>query len=174
MLFDFLLNQETNDLVLDNTGDVVFTQTRQESLRQRLGIVLRAFREEWFINSSFGVPYKQAIVGIAKSKTEVDAILLSVINRQLDAGQTLRSFNSVFDRVTRIYHLECTVSTPEGVIQVTFNLNPYQEFNYPTPSDRGAGQACSSDIEIQSINELYEHINYELALQDFTWKSTWV
>lgn len=173
MLFDFLLNQETNDLVLDSTGDLVFTQTRQESLRQRLGIVLRAFREEWFINSSFGVPYKQSIIGIAKSKTEVDAILLSVINRQLDVGQTLKSFNSVFDRKTRIYHLNFTVSTPEGTIPVAFNLNPYQEFNYPAPSDRGTGQACSSDIEIGAINELYEHINYELALQDFTWKNNW-
>lgn len=173
MLFDFLLDQETNDLVLDETGDLVFTQTRQEGLRQRLGIVLRTFREEWFINTSFGVPYKQAIIGIAKSKTEVDAILLSIINRELAADQTLRTFNSTFDGLTRFYHLDFVVSTPEGDLRIDFNLDPYQEFNYPTPSDSSSVENCSDAIDFTATNDLYEHINFELALQDFTWQSTW-
>lgn len=172
MSFDFLLDQNTNDLVLRN-GDLVFTETRQESLSQRLGIVLRTFKEEWFINTNYGVPYKQSIIGIAKSKTEVDAILLSIINRELDAGQTLRSFNSVFDRVTRYYHLEVTVTTPDGLISIAFNLNPYNEFNYPSVSESSGG-ACTSGVDVPAVNDLYEHINFELALQDYTWQNTWV
>ena len=63
----------TNDLVLVD-GDLTLTTTRTEIAAQTLGITLKTYRGEWFLNSNFGVPYLQEIIGVAKKKEVVKAV----------------------------------------------------------------------------------------------------
>ena len=76
----------SNDLVMVD-GDLTLTTTKSEIAAQTLGITLRTFRGEWFLNSNFGVPYLQEIIGVAKKKEIVDRIFLSTM--KLMAARTV-------------------------------------------------------------------------------------
>lgn len=73
-----------NDPTSPSYGDLTFkngpltpdftTQERTEVVAQRLWIRLRTFRQEWFLDEGYGVPYFQSILGKKVSKAQVDLI----------------------------------------------------------------------------------------------------
>lgn len=50
------------------------TQSRVDVVAQRLRIRLLTFREEWFLDTGYGIPYFQRILGHKISKADVDLI----------------------------------------------------------------------------------------------------
>lgn len=125
------------DLLLDlnplspSYGDLTFvngplprnatTQELTEVVGQRLYIRLRTFREEWFINTEYGVPYWQRILGRKISKSAVDLIFQEQILAETGV-QEITFFSSTL--VNRKYSLQFRVRVSNGQETPTINLNP--------------------------------------------------
>lgn len=172
-MFDFLLDETTNDLVITDK-DLVFTTTEQESLRQRLSIRLLTYKGEWFLNESYGIPYMQEIIGITRSKKTVDNILLNNAKLELAASDSISKFESSYGVDARNYNLTFDVSTIEGVVKVDINSDPASEYTYPDPIVFNPYAGCAEVIPI--TNTLFDYVNISgLPLTgDSTWINKWV
>ena len=167
-MFDLLLDESTNDLILEN-NDLVLTSTNQEALRQRLSIHLLMYRGEWFLNTEFGVPYMQQLIGIARTKETIDAVLRSEIALET-TEDLIGNFTSNYDNAdTRRYTLSFDVYTANETLSVSVNSNPATEWVYPIPAPNDPNVSCDEVITI--TNDLYEHVNYDLPE---TGSSTWI
>lgn len=125
------------DLLLDlnpispSFGDAVFvngplprsatTQELVEVVAQRLFIRLRTFKEEWFMNTEYGVPYYQRILGRKTSKSAVDLIFQEQILSEIGV-QEITFFSSTF--VNRKYSLQFRVRVTNGQESNTISINP--------------------------------------------------
>lgn len=167
-MFDLLLDESTNDLILEN-NDLVLTSTNQEALRQRLSIHLLMYRGEWFLNTEFGVPYMQQLIGIARTKETIDAVLRSEIALET-TEDLIGNFTSNYDNTdTRRYTLSFDVYTSDETLSVSVNSNPATEWVYPVPSPNDPNVSCDEVITI--TNDLYDFVNYDLPE---TGSSTWI
>ena len=167
-MFDLLLDESTNDLILEN-NDLVLTSTNQEALRQRLSIHLLMYRGEWFLNTEFGVPYMQQLIGIARTKETIDAVLRSEIALET-TEDLIGNFTSTYDNTdTRRYTLSFDVYTANETLSVSVNSNPATEWVYPVPAPNDPNVSCDEVITI--ANDLYDFVNYDLPE---TGSSTWI
>lgn len=171
--FDLKLGA-TNDLVI-NSGDLVLTTTKTEIAAQTLGITLKTFRGEWFLNSQFGVPYLQEIVGVAKKKEVVDRIFLAEIARNIYVDN-INSYRSTYDRDDRYYQMTVTVTVGADTVTSIFNTQPSEEFIYPESGDDNASITCEAFEIVDSSNRLYRFINFVGLPRDTysTWWNEWV
>lgn len=118
---DIKLNALTGDIAFTNGLDIVVTQ--EEEIQQRLLIRLRTFLGEWFINTSYGVPYFQQILGKGRKKATVDGIMQEQI--LADGSVTeLVSFTSELN-ADRSYRAEFKVkiSNSSALIPVQIEVN---------------------------------------------------
>lgn len=167
-MFDLLLDESTNDLILEN-NDLVLTSTNQEALRQRLSIHLLMYRGEWFLNTEFGVPYMQQLIGIARTKETIDAVLRSEIALET-TEDLIGNFTSTYDNTdTRRYTLSFDVYTTNETLSISVNSNPATEWVYPVPASNDPNVSCDEVITI--TNDLYDFVNYDLPE---TGSSTWI
>lgn len=170
--FDLKLDS-TNDLIIAE-GDLTLTTTRTEMAAQTLGITLKTFKGEWFLNTNFGTPYLQEIIGVARKKETVDRIFLSQIanNRFVD---NINSYTSSFDRDERYYTMTVNVAVGEDNVTTVFSTQPSEEYIYPEVSDDDARITCSFFGTIPDANRLYKFINIDgLPHQTYsTWWNEW-
>lgn len=119
------------DLLLDSSHDLVFfngpltkeytTQPFTQTVGQRLKIRLLTFREEWFLDTEYGVPYWQAILAKKIPKSRVDSILQQEI--LLEQGvKEIVSFTSTF--ANRQYSASFRVRVSTGEVTETITINP--------------------------------------------------
>lgn len=116
------------DIKLGKDGDAVFingplnlqgvSHFAQDVVAQRLTIRLRTWLGEWFINTTYGVPYATRILTKVASKTTVDNILREQILDEPGVLQ-IEKFTSSFDPSSRTYSCEFSVLTREGSASVT-------------------------------------------------------
>lgn len=167
--FDLKLDS-TNDLIIAE-GDLTLTTTRTEMAAQTLGITLKTFKGEWFLNTNFGTPYLQEIIGVARKKETVDRIFLSQIanNRFVD---NINSYTSSFDRDERYYTMVANVAVGEDNVTTVFSTQPSEEYIYPEVSDDDARITCSFFGTIPDANRLYKFINID-GLPDQTYSTWW-
>lgn len=120
------------DFKLDSTGDIIWhngpllksdtTQPYTENVAQRLYIKLRTFQGEWFINTTYGVPYWQRILGIKqRGKAAIDLIMQTAILEEVGVKEIV-SFNSTFNN--RQYSLEFQVRVVDGTITNPIVVDP--------------------------------------------------
>ncbi|RYM52008.1 DUF2634 domain-containing protein [Serratia proteamaculans] len=104
------------------SGKIVFTNgllqyvDGAERVRQQIEFRLSLWRGEWFLDSEFGTPYLQEILG--KQLTINGAI--SAIQQQItsvDGVTGLVEFSYKFDRENRTLSVEFTAATDYGLIQ---------------------------------------------------------
>lgn len=171
--FDLKLGQD-NDLIM-NDGDLVLTTTKTEIAAQTLGITLKTYRGEWFLNSNFGVPYLQEIIGVAKKKEIVDRIFLAEIANNIYVDN-INSYTSSFDRDDRYYSMNVTVTVGADTVTSLFNTQPSEEFIYPESGDDNAAITCEAFEIVDSANRLYRFINFVgLPKETYsTWWNEWV
>ena len=167
--FDLKLGK-TNDLILTD-GDLTLTTTKTEICAQTLGITLTTFRGEWFLNSNFGVPYLQEIIGVARKKETVDKIFLAQIanNRFVD---NIDSYTSSFDRNNRYYSMTVNVTVGEETVTSYFSTQPSEEYIYPESGDDNASITCEAFEIVDSSNKLYRFINF-VGLPRGTYSTWW-
>lgn len=170
--FDLKLDGK-NDLLISN-GDLILTTTKTEICAQTLGITLRTFKGEWFLNSNFGVPYLQEIVGVARKKDTVDRIFLSYIANNIYVDN-INSYYSTFDTDERYYSMNVTITVGEEVVSTNFSTQPAEEYIYPEAVDNNAAISCEAFDIVESSNRLYRYINIVgLPKGTYaTWWNTW-
>ena len=113
---DLKLDSTTFDLVWRN-GPLLAsdtTQTPVEVTGQRLLILLRTWMNEWFLDTTYGVPWAQRIIAVKQtSKASTDLILQQKVLS--DAGvKEIISWDSTF--VNRKYTLTFQVKVVDGTI----------------------------------------------------------
>ena len=97
------------------------TQSRVDVVAQRLRIRLLTFREEWFLDTSYGVPYFQSILGHKIKKSSVDLIFQREILAE-NGVKELTFFESTFEN--RKYTLSFRVKVTTGDETETITLTP--------------------------------------------------
>lgn len=107
---DMLLGPDHDCLFVNGTCPV--TTDRVEAIQQRLKVKLLTFLGEWFLNTSYGVPYFQQIFGKQRDKATVDNILQNSILEE-DGVIRIDSFSSSLS-TDRGYSLSFRVIVDDG------------------------------------------------------------
>jgi len=123
------------DLLLDldplspSYGDLTFkngpltsaytTQSRVDVVAQRLRIRLLTWREEWFLDTSYGVPY-WSILGRKIKKSAVDLIFQREILAE-NGVKELTFFESTFEnrKYSLSFRVKVTTGEESGLITIT-------------------------------------------------------
>lgn len=174
MAVAFDLKLDTNNDLLLTSGDLTLTTTNTEMCVQTLGITLKTWRGEWFLDTTFGVPYLQQIIGVARKKEVVDKVFLSQIaaNEYVDS---IKSYSSTYDRDERYYTMTVTVIVAGETVSTSFSTRPSEEYFYPTPIEGGPTVSCSLVNFREYADKLYYFENFEgLPVDTFaTWWNMW-
>lgn len=100
---------ENHDITLLN-GDLRLTSSDKEDLTQRVSIALQFLLEEWFLDTTRGVPYTQIIFEAGKSDLET---VYSIIRDQIQAIEGVSEITQLdinFDGDSRITLIRTTVN----------------------------------------------------------------
>jgi len=121
---DFKLSPDSWDIIWHN-GPLRKEETTQpltETVGQRLKIRLLTFYSEWFINTVYGVPYFERLLGQKQtSKAAADLIFQSQILAE-EGVKEIVSFDSTF--INRQYSLVFTVKVVTGAITAPIVIQP--------------------------------------------------
>ena len=127
-----------SDILLTDDGDidlstdsVIFIDSNQLSLRQRLNMRFAVWQGEWKYNALFGTPYK-SYVGKPTTKSAMDAEIKRQIFKETDVI-SINSFSSSLDRQARTYTCIAVISTREED-SLTYFLNLRDNFEYILPN----------------------------------------
>lgn len=121
---DILIDTVTNDALWVN-GPLRKSETSQpytQTVAQRLKIRLLTFQNEYFWDTSYGVPYFQRLLGQKQvSKASIDLIFQQQI--LLESGvKEIVTFSSTFSN--RIYSLTFSVRVVDGTITSPISIVP--------------------------------------------------
>lgn len=96
------------------------TQSRVDVVAQRLRIRLLTFREEWFLDTGYGVPYFQSILGHKIKKSAVDLIFQREILAE-NGVKELTFFESTFEnrKYSLSFRVKVTTGEESGLITIT-------------------------------------------------------
>lgn len=113
---DLSLDPVTHDLLI--TGLDLSVIKGADRVRQNLLIKLKLWTGEWFLDTEFGTPYLDNILGKQISLAgAVAALQKSILEVNDVAG--INSFNYEFNRQSRSLAVDFEASTPYGLIRVT-------------------------------------------------------
>lgn len=121
---DLLLDPTTWDVVWNNgplTKEFT-TQPLTQTVGQRLKIRLLSFYGDWFMDTTYGVPYFQRLLGVKQtSKAAADLIFQQQILAEQGVKEIV-SFDSSF--VNRQYSLTFRVSVETGEVTAPIVIQP--------------------------------------------------
>lgn len=168
-MIGFKLDPTTNDLIVSG-GKISLLSTLQEAVRQRLSIKLKTWQGEWFLDTTYGIPYRQQIIGKGLSKAEIDALYIAEINADPDV-QRIVYFNSEYNPYTRLYDLNFEVKVEDELLRVdTARLTAAEEIEYPTPDNSALLPSCDAPNAITYVCDIHKIIHCDLAeCGDSTW-----
>lgn len=114
-----------NDIALDpKTGDLaiaglnLFVIKGADAVRQQIEMKLSLWVGAWFLDTEFGTPYLESILGKRVSLNGAIAALKSAILEVEDVSQITR-FKYSFDRKEQILSADFECETPYGLIRMT-------------------------------------------------------
>lgn len=120
---DFKLNLD-GDIIWRN-GPLLRQDTTQKPVEvtgQRLLILLRTWMGEWFLDTTYGIPWEQRILAKKQvSKASVDLILQQKVLSD-EGVKEIVSWDSTF--VNRHYDLTFKIKVVDGTISAPLTLNP--------------------------------------------------
>jgi len=91
---------------------------KAEQVRQQLLIKLKLWRGEWFLDTEFGTPYLQQILGKQLTLSVALAALRKSI-LEVEGVRQIISFEYSFSNSTRKLSVDFTADTPYGIVEVT-------------------------------------------------------
>lgn len=104
---------------LDNDNDMVFGNGRAdflvdtpETVAQAVITRLKLWAGEWFLDTSIGTPYQEAILGTGTSETIEPAIRRQILETQGVTG--IESFSMERDRDARKVFINVVINTEYG------------------------------------------------------------
>lgn len=116
---DLKLDGDSHDLLFVN-GECPVTTESREVVAQRLTIRLNSFFGEWFLNTKYGVPWFERILGRKTSKAGVDRILQEQILQERGVLE-ITSFTSTFKN--REYSMSFRVRTNGNQVTEEITIN---------------------------------------------------
>lgn len=168
-MIGFKLNS-AGDIEVDTSGKIELLSTIQQAVRQRLDIQHKTWQGEWYLDTTYGIPYRQSILGKGLSKAEVDALYLTVIDSDPDVI-SIRYFESTYTPLDRLYSLQYEVLTADGLLRTQSpNLYPSEEVIYPTPDSTGLTSSCGNDY-LQWVLDIHPVLHDDLPEGGV---STWI
>lgn len=123
------------DIEVDNSGKMLLLATKQELVKQRLQIKLKTFKGEWWLDTTYGIPYRdtgdgKAIIGKGFTKKDIDALYIAAINEDVDVN-SIEYFRSEYDSIQRMYNLSFEVRTSDELLMSAgANIKPWEEETY--------------------------------------------
>jgi len=114
-MLDIKLNNQ-HDLDTSTLDFVLLTN--DDRIRQHLLIKLKLWRGEWFLDTEFGTPYLQQILGKQLTLSGALAALRKSI-LEVDGVNQILEFNYNFSNHTRLLTVNFTVKTRYGQIEVS-------------------------------------------------------
>jgi hypothetical protein len=168
-LIGFKLDPTTNDITSVG-GKISLLRTVQEAVRQRLSIKLRTFAGEWFLDTTYGIPYRQQILGKGLSVAERDALFIKEINADPDVNSIVY-FSSNFDRSVRDYSLKFEVKVDDALLRPeSASLTPAEEIDY--------GDGINSSLQPVCSNQYFQYsLDLHIILHEYLpagGRSTWI
>jgi hypothetical protein len=113
-----------SDLALDTNHDLLIQGfdlvllDGADAVRQQLLIKLKLWRGEWFLDTDFGTPYLQSILGKQLTLSgAVAAIRQSIL--EVDGVNGIDNFNYNYSAQQRTMSVNFTAQTSFGVIEVS-------------------------------------------------------
>jgi hypothetical protein len=156
----FRLNPQTNDIEAVG-GKIKLLSTLQEAVRQRLSVKLKTFQGEYFLDTSYGVPYRglNGIIGKGRSQQEVDAVFIDIINQDPDI-QRIVYFNSVYNPTKRDYALDFEVKVNDVVLRDNVQSFAFEEITYPEPDEYHLTSNCPYQAPEDYVDPFYIENGY--------------
>lgn len=112
---DLTLDPVTHDLLITNFD--ISTVDDVDQVTQNLGIRLRFFLGEWFLNIGVGVPYYQSILIKSPNQINVESALKSEIINTIGISEIL-AFSSQYDNFNRRFDVAFTALSNAGPITI--------------------------------------------------------
>lgn len=97
------------------------TQPFTQTVAQRLKIRLLTFRGEWFLDTEYGPPYWQRILGMKPTKSALDQIFQQEVLAE-NGVKEITSFTSTFQN--RQYSASFKVRVVTGEVTDVINITP--------------------------------------------------
>lgn len=91
-----------------------------DRIKQQVGITLRTFIEEWFMDTSFGVPYFERIMVKSPKASVINSVLRTRI-KDVPGVTRINTLDLDIDRQARFLAVSADIETTEGMIKVAFN-----------------------------------------------------
>lgn len=89
-----------------------------EQVKQQLIIKLKLWRGEWFLDTEFGTPYLQSILGKQLTLSgAVVALRKSIL--EVEGVRKITSFNYTLNNQTRVFQVAFEAETPFGLVEVS-------------------------------------------------------
>jgi hypothetical protein len=111
-MIDFRI--EGGKIVFSKSGDIQYVMAA-ERVRQQIEFRLSLWRGTWFLDSEFGTPYLQQILGKGLSLDGVIAAFRTQI-MQVEGVQSITRFDYSFDRRQRTLSINLECSTDYGIV----------------------------------------------------------
>lgn len=122
MSMDIKLDPITHDLVLGRNRDLVLIDGADQ-IRQQIKITLLTFLGEWFLDTTFGVPYLERIMVKSPSRAQIEAIMRTKV-LAVPGVKAVPTVEVDIDAATRRARITLPdIQTEEGLVTVSV-LNP--------------------------------------------------
>ena len=115
MSYDIQLDPTSHEVVIDpTTGDIQLVDGAGR-VAQQIKVTLLLFLGEWFLDTSFGVPYFEDILVKNPRWGTVSAVLRARISNVPNVSR-IRRLTLDFSRVTRSLAITFEAETPFGIV----------------------------------------------------------
>jgi hypothetical protein len=119
MAYDLVLSED-HDLDLDLLGRASLTDGA-ERIGQQIKITLLAFLGEWFLDTSFGVPYIESVQIKSPDRASIESIFRARI-LDVPGVQRVRRLELQIERQLRILRVVFDADTDEGRLEQVVDL----------------------------------------------------
>lgn len=117
MSIDIKLDPLTHDVALSKTNDLVLIDGA-ERIRQQIKVTLLTFFGEWFLDTTFGVPYFEVILIKNPRRAEIENVLRQKV-RDVPGVSAVPSVEIEIDATTRQGRITLEgIETEEGLVTV--------------------------------------------------------
>lgn len=153
------------DIEVDGGGKMLLLATKQELVKQRLQIKLKTFKGEWWLDTTYGIPYRdtgdgKAIIGKGFTKKDIDAVYIAAINEDIDVN-SINYFHSEYNSMQRIYNVSFEVRTSDELLtSLSAATKPWEEETY-TFYPNILSSSCNIDFN-DWVTELHPIVHTDL------------
>ncbi|AKQ55186.1 hypothetical protein ACLQ8Z_05980 [Bordetella hinzii] len=119
MALDLALSSD-HDLALDLLGRAAFIDGA-DRIAQQINVTLQVFLGEWFLDTSFGVPYFEEVLVKSPDRARIEAVLRSRI-LAVPGVQRVVSFDLAVERRERILRVTYQADTETGRVSRVLDL----------------------------------------------------